>query len=72
LRGKLQLQEEMLFIEEDCVRHLGLQVDQVPFTIREMESCAGWTNDLGPARRTPDSGIQRPNRDRQPVLTRDA
>ena len=39
LRGKLQLQEEMLFIEEDCVRHLGLQVDQVPFTIREMESC---------------------------------
>jgi hypothetical protein len=39
LRGKLQLQEEVLFIEEDCVRHLGLQVDQVPFTIREMESC---------------------------------
>ena len=39
LRGKLQLQEEMLFIEEDCVRHLVLQVDHVPFTIREMESC---------------------------------
>ena len=39
LRGKLQLQEEMLFIEEDRVRHLELQVDHVSFTIREMESC---------------------------------
>jgi hypothetical protein len=39
LRGKLQLQEEMLFIEEDRVRHLGLRVDNVPFAMREMESC---------------------------------
>jgi len=39
LRGKLQLQEEMLFIEEDRVRHLELKVDHVSFTIREMESC---------------------------------
>ncbi|HEV2331087.1 MAG TPA: hypothetical protein VGY56_20075 [Verrucomicrobiae bacterium] len=39
LRGKLRLQEEMLFIEEDSVRHLRLQVDHVSFAIREMESC---------------------------------
>lgn len=39
LRGKLQLQEECLFWEEDHARHLGLQVDHVPFTLREMESC---------------------------------
>ncbi len=39
LRGKLQLQEEVLFIEEDRVRHLGLVVDNVAFTYREMESC---------------------------------
>ena len=39
LRGKLRLQEEMLVIQEDHVRHLGLQVDHVPFTMREMESC---------------------------------
>ena len=39
LRGKLNLQEETLFIEEDRVRHLGLIVDSVPFTYREMESC---------------------------------
>jgi hypothetical protein len=39
LRGKLQLQEEMLFIAEDRVRHLELAVDHVKFTYREMESC---------------------------------
>jgi hypothetical protein len=39
LRGKLLLQEEVLFIEEDGVQHLGLRVGLVPFTIREMESC---------------------------------
>ncbi|HUC83798.1 MAG TPA: hypothetical protein VL970_01290 [Candidatus Acidoferrales bacterium] len=39
LRGKLLLQEEMLILEENLVRHLGLQVDHVPFTMREMESC---------------------------------
>jgi len=38
LRGKLRL-EEVLLIEEDSVRHLGLRVDQVPFTMGEMESC---------------------------------
>jgi hypothetical protein len=39
LRGKLRLQEECLLMEEDHVRHLGLEVDRVSFTIREMESC---------------------------------
>jgi hypothetical protein len=39
LRGELRLQEDILFIEEDRVRHLGLRVDRVPFTMREMESC---------------------------------
>ena len=39
LCGKLRLQEEALFIEEERVRHLGLQIDNVPFTYREMESC---------------------------------
>jgi len=39
LRGKLCLKEEVLFIEEDRVRHLELLVDHVPFTYREMESC---------------------------------
>jgi hypothetical protein len=39
LRGRLQLQEEVLFVEEDKVRHLGLKMDGVPFTYREMESC---------------------------------
>jgi hypothetical protein len=39
LRGKLRLQEKMLFFEEEHVRHLGLAVDRVPFTYREMESC---------------------------------
>ena len=39
LRGKLSLQEEILFIEEDQVHHLRLQVDRVPFAYGEMESC---------------------------------
>ncbi len=39
LRGKLQLQAERLFLGNDDVQHLGLLVDHVPFTIREMESC---------------------------------
>jgi hypothetical protein len=39
LRGKLRLQEEAMFIEEERVRHLGLRVDNVAFTYREMESC---------------------------------
>ncbi|SPE62703.1 hypothetical protein SBV1_890002 [Verrucomicrobia bacterium] len=39
LRGKLRLQEEMLFIEEERVRHLELTVDNVAFAYREMESC---------------------------------
>src|SRR5438445_6483648 len=37
LRGKLRLQEETLFIEEERVRHLGLRVDKIAFTYREME-----------------------------------
>jgi hypothetical protein len=39
LRGQLKVKEEMLFIEEERVRHLELMVDHVPFTYREMESC---------------------------------
>ena len=39
LRGRLRLQEEMLFIEEERLRHLELVVDRVAFTYREMESC---------------------------------
>jgi hypothetical protein len=39
LRGKLRLQEEAMFIEEERVRHLGLKVDKVAFAYREMESC---------------------------------
>ena len=39
LRGKLRVKEEMLFIEEERVRHLELMVDSVPFTYRDMESC---------------------------------
>ena len=39
LRGKLQLAEETLFIEEDRVRHLELRLDHVSFSYREMESC---------------------------------
>ena len=39
LRGKLGLVENLLFIEEDRVRHLELIVDKIPFAYREMESC---------------------------------
>lgn len=39
LRGNLKLAEELLFIEEDQLRHLELLVDHVPFAYREMESC---------------------------------
>ena len=39
LRGKLRLEEELLFVEEDRVRCLELMVDRVPFTYRELESC---------------------------------
>jgi hypothetical protein len=39
LRGRLRLQEGLLFIEEDRVRHLGLIIENIAFTYREMESC---------------------------------
>ena len=39
LRGKLQLTEELLFMDEERVRHLQLVVDHVTFTYREMEAC---------------------------------
>ena len=39
LEGKLSLREEIMFIEEEKVRHLELSVDGVSFTYREMESC---------------------------------
>ena len=38
LRGRLRLEEEVLFIDEERVRHLRLVVDNVPFTYRELES----------------------------------
>jgi len=39
LRGQLRLQEEVLFIEEERVRHLELKVDRASFTYRDIESC---------------------------------
>ncbi len=39
LRGLLRLPEELLFIEEDRLRHLELMVDRTSFTYRELESC---------------------------------
>jgi len=39
LRGRLRLRDQVLFIEESAVNHLELAVDNVPFTIAEMESC---------------------------------
>jgi hypothetical protein len=39
LRGKLLLQEDVLFVEEGHERHLGLRVGRTTFTVREMESC---------------------------------
>jgi len=39
LRGRLRLREEVLFIDEERIRHLELKVDEVVFTYREMESC---------------------------------
>jgi hypothetical protein len=39
LKGRLSLREEILFVEEDKVRHLELVVDDVAFSYREMESC---------------------------------
>jgi len=39
LQGRLGLREEILFIDEEKVRHLELIVDGVAFTYREMESC---------------------------------
>src|SRR5262245_55369376 len=40
LRGKLRLQDSVLFVDEDRERHLELAVDRVRFTLREMESCS--------------------------------
>ncbi len=39
LRGKLRLREEVLFLEEERVRHLELVVDEASFVYRELESC---------------------------------
>jgi hypothetical protein len=39
LRGLLRLREELLFIEQERVRHMELMVDHVAFAYREMESC---------------------------------
>ncbi len=39
LRGKLTLDEEMLFIDQEAVEHLQLRVDGVVFSTAEMESC---------------------------------
>jgi hypothetical protein len=39
LSGRLRLRDEVLFIEESALNHLELTVDNVPFTVAEMESC---------------------------------
>ena len=39
LNGKLRLREEIIFVDEERLRHLELEVDHVGFTYREMESC---------------------------------
>jgi hypothetical protein len=39
LEGRLQLKEELMFVEEDQVRQLQFTVDHTPFFLREMESC---------------------------------
>ncbi len=39
LRGKLRLSDEVLFMDEECIRHMELKVDRVSFCFREMESC---------------------------------
>ena len=39
LTGVLRLKEEMLFIEEERLRHLEFTVDGIVFVYREMESC---------------------------------
>jgi hypothetical protein len=39
LRGKLRLRTEVLFIEEDRLRGLALELDGVTFTYAEIESC---------------------------------
>ena len=39
LRGKLRLQEDLLFIEEERVRHLALQIGRASFVYRDIESC---------------------------------
>ena len=35
----LRVKEDLLFIEEEKVRHLELTVDRMSFTYRELESC---------------------------------
>lgn len=39
LRGLLKLKEELLFVEEERIRHMELVVDKVAFAVRDMESC---------------------------------
>ena len=45
-RGKLRLDEQMLFVEEERLRHLELVVDHA-VTCREMESCVTFTRYQG-------------------------
>jgi hypothetical protein len=39
LRGTLRLANEILFIEEECIRSLALVLDGVTFTYSEIDSC---------------------------------
>lgn len=39
LRGKLRLQQQVLFVETGRKQQLGLLVDNVPFDYGEMQSC---------------------------------
>jgi hypothetical protein len=39
LRGRLRLQEDLLFVEEERIRLLELKIGRVGFTYRDIQSC---------------------------------
>ena len=46
LHGTLRLTRDLLFIEEERIRSLPLEVDGVSFTFAEIESCVRMDEDL--------------------------
>jgi hypothetical protein len=46
LHGTLRLTRDLLFIEEERIRSLPLEVDGVSFTFAEIESCVRLDEDL--------------------------